>query len=371
MPEPESGARRTALKHERGSTRLAVVERCADVGAELVDWVAERDIFVVTSAPIWALHGEATLDGLEGAAHSWRLLEVPDGESAKTLKVAEELWQGMLATGGRRDSLVLTFGGGSVCDLGAFVAATFMRGVECSHVPTTLLAQVDAALGGKTAVNLPAAKNVVGVFHHPIRVVAATELLASLPEREIRSGLVEMIKVASLVDVDLFEALEADLDSLLADRRAAAWPALVAATQRAKAEVVMGDALETGERRVLNFGHTLGHALEVGLGYGALAHGEAVAYGIYFALQLAASRGLDPGVRERVERLVARLALPPLPEPPIDTVLEVLQGDKKRVAEGVVWVLPTALGAWEPVILAPEIVAEELASFIAQRCRAC
>ena len=369
MPGPAD--RRCELAHDRGTTQLAVVETRTDIAGELRDWVAGRDLFVVSSTEVWALHGDATLGALAPEASSWHKLEVPDGEDAKTLAVASELWQEMLASGARRDSLVLTFGGGSVCDLGAFVAATFMRGVEFCHVPTTLLAQVDAAIGGKSAVNLPAAKNVVGVFQHPARVVAATGLLATLPDREIRSGLVETLKVAALLDISLFETLEANLDALLSDRSNVAWPGVVAAAQRAKAGVVTRDPREAGERRVLNFGHTLGHALETTLGYGALTHGEAVAFGIYFALQLAASRGLDRGFRLRLESLLDRLELPAFPRPSIDSVLSALQRDKKAGPKGVVWVLPTSAGSWEAVALPPELVATELASFIAQRRAAC
>lgn len=369
MPVPAD--RRCELTHDRGSTRLAVVEQRGDVGEELADWVIGREVFVVTSAPIWTLHGEAALGSLAPKASSWQVLEVPDGEAAKGLAVAEGLWQEMLAGGARRDSLVLTFGGGSVCDLGAFVAATFMRGVAFSHAPTTLLAQVDAAIGGKSAINLAAAKNAVGVFQHPVRVVASTDLLETLPARQVRAGLVEAIKVAALVDEDLFATLEASLDGLLVERQSAAWPDVVAAAQRAKVDVVTRDPLEAGERRLLNFGHTLGHALEVALGYGALAHGEAVAYGIYFALQLAATRGLDPEFRRRLEAVLDRLEIAPLPKPSVDILLEVMGRDKKVGPEGVVWVLPTALGAWEAVVLEPEFVATELASFVAQRCVAC
>lgn len=368
---PESAGRRSELIHDRGSTGLSVVEKRGDVGEELRDWVAGREVFVVTSAPIWALHGEAALGGLPRGASSWQVLEVPDGEAAKNLTVAEELWQTMLGAGARRDSLLLTFGGGSVCDLGAFVAATFMRGVAFSHAPTTLLAQVDAAIGGKSAINLPTAKNIVGVFRHPVRVVAATGLLQTLPAREVRSGLVEVIKVASLLDERLFGALEGGLDDLLDSRQSGAWPDVVAAAQRAKVGVVMRDPREAGERRVLNFGHTLGHALEVALGYGVLAHGEAVAYGIYFALQLAAARGLDSDVRRRLESVLDRLELPPLPETSIDTLLEIIGRDKKARADGVVWVLPTALGAWEAAGLESDFVAGELTEFVARRCRAC
>jgi 3-dehydroquinate synthase len=363
--------RRCELPHDRGSTALVVVEEPAAIGSELLDWVEGRSLHVVTSRPILEMHGEEALGGLSRAARDWQVHEVPDGEAAKTPEVAGRLWHDLLAGGARRDSRVLTFGGGSVCDLGAFVAGTFMRGLALCHVPTTLLAQVDAAVGGKSALNLAAAKNVVGVFHHPERVVASTRLLATLPRRELAAGLVEAIKMAALLDLDLLAALERDLDDLLGGAGGPAWADIVAAAQRTKAGVVTRDPREAGERRVLNFGHTLGHALEVDLDFGVLPHGEAVAHGMRFALQLAEARGLDRGFAQRLEALLARLGIPPLPRPDTRNLLRVLQHDKKAGPEGVIWVLPTAPGRWEAARLPGDQVAAELEVFVARHCGAC
>ncbi|MCZ6506938.1 MAG: 3-dehydroquinate synthase [Acidobacteria bacterium] len=361
----DPGVERCELCHGDGVTELSVGSGQGLISAELRPWVADRVVFVVTAAPIRRLHGDCLSD-LGAAARQWTVLEVPDGEAAKTPEVARDLWHRILEAGGRRDSRVLTFGGGAVCDIGGFVAGTFMRGIELSHVPTTLLAQVDAAVGGKAAINLAAAKNSVGVFHQPQKVVSSTDLLSTLPPRQLRSGLVELIKMAMLLDGELLAAIERDLERLLvAD--ASTWVPMVACAQRAKAGVVERDAREAGERRVLNFGHTLGHAIETAQGYDGLLHGEAVAHGMLFALQLAERRGLDPALGRRLAALLARLEVPPLPQDlRAEELMEHAGRDKKANRDGVVWVLPTGLEAWEAVPLSPAEVAAELASFLAK-----
>lgn len=366
MAEP----RRSTLRHAAGVTELTVGRGVAVVAETLADWVAGRCVFVVTSAPVWRLHGAACCDPLAAAAANWTVLEVPDGEAAKTPEVAVDLWRRMLAAGGRRDSRLLAFGGGSVGDVGGFVAGTFLRGIGLCQVPTTVLAQVDAAIGGKSALDLPGAKNCIGVFRQPERVVTAIDLLATLAQRERRAGLVEVVKMAALLDLELLDRLERDLDGLLG-AVGEPWLDLVARAQSAKVGVVERDPQEAGERRVLNFGHTLGHALEAHAGFGPLLHGEAVAYGMLFALQLAAGRGLDPAFRHRLEAILGRLEPPPLPPASVGELLALAGRDKKAGREGIVWVLPTAAGAWEAVRLEPGRLAAELEAFVALHCPAC
>jgi 3-dehydroquinate synthase len=362
--------RRSTLRHAGGVTELAVGLGPGVVAEVLGDWVAARSVFAVTSEPVWRLHGERCCAPLAAAAASWTVLEVPDGEAAKTPAVAERLWRRLLAAGGRRDSRVVAFGGGSVGDVAGFAAATFLRGVGVCQVPTTVLAQVDAAIGGKSAINLPGAKNSVGVFRQPDRVVAAVELLATLDERERRAGLVEVVKMAALLDPGLLDRVERDLDLLLV-AVGEPWVDLVARAQAAKVGVVERDPLESGERRVLNFGHTLGHALEAHAGFGALLHGEAVAYGMLFALQLAGGRGLDTGFRRRLETVIERLEPAALPPASVDELLTLAGRDKKAGREGIVWVLPTAPGAWEAVTLESGVLRAELEAFMARHCKAC
>jgi 3-dehydroquinate synthase len=332
-----------------GASRLWIgVGALAHAAPRLEPWLAGRTVFVVAQPPVLEGHG-AALDALTAAAGRRVDLPVPDGEAAKTVAVAGELWRAMLDAGGKRDSRLVTFGGGSAGDLGGFVAGCFLRGVEYVQVPTTLLAQVDAAIGGKTAVDLPGGKNTVGLFHHPRAVVADTALLASLPRGELRSGLVEVVKMAFFLDDALLRRVEDDLEDLLAGDAAALAPVVTAAAA-AKIGVVESDVREGGRRRLLNFGHTLGHAVESALGYRGLRHGEAVAYGILFALRLAEARGpgwLDPAAGDRLRRLLARLELPPLPADAlaVDDLVERLGRDKKARESGVVWVLPASAAA--------------------------
>jgi 3-dehydroquinate synthase len=313
---------------------------------------------------VLALYG-GLLEGLHGAARRWVTLEVEEGEAAKTVASAERLWNAMLAAGGKRDSRLITLGGGSVGDLGGFVSGCFLRGIGFAQVPTTLLAQVDAAIGGKTGVDLPEGKNTVGLFHHPAWVIADTRVLPTLPREELRSGLVEVIKMAALLDPGLLARVEAHLDDLLAGNPRALAP-VVAAAAAAKIGVVERDPTEQNERRLLNFGHTLGHAIESTLGYASLRHGEAVAYGMLFALRLAALRNMGGDLRPRLQTLVARLGLPPLPPLDPDALLTAMARDKKARESGLAWVLPAALG--EGRILegfSPAEVRQELDRFLA------
>lgn len=356
--------RRLSLRHPSGTTPILVgagaLEEARD---ELAAWVEGRMLFVVSTPRVLGFHG-AALDGVRGAAGRAVTLEVEDGEGAKSLATAERLWSEMLAAGGKRDSRVVAFGGGSCGDVGGFAAGCFLRGVGLVQVPTTLLGQVDAAIGGKTAVDLPAAKNSVGVFHHPDLVVADTALLATLPPEELRSGLVEVVKMAFLHAPPLLDRLEEALDRLLAGDPEALGP-VVAGGAGAKIAVVEEDPGEAGERRLLNFGHTLGHAIEAVLGYRELRHGEAVAYGLLFALRLAARRGLPPADADRLRTLLARLDLPPLPELPPGDLVEAMARDKKARESGLVWVLPERLGRGRVVTdVSPGETRRELDAFL-------
>jgi 3-dehydroquinate synthase len=358
--------RELRLRHPTGETTIVAGEGALGAaGPRLAAWLAGRTAFVVSSPPVLALHGER-LAALRSAAGRWVVLEVADGEAAKTVAAAGALWETMLAAGGKRDSRLLAFGGGSVGDLAGFAAGCFLRGIAWAQLPTTLLAQVDAALGGKTGVDLPGGKNTVGLFHHPDLVVADTAVLPTLPRAELRSGLVEVIKMAALLAPDLLTAVEATLDPLLAGDPAALAP-VAAAAAAAKIAVVERDPDEQGERRVLNFGHTLGHAVETACGYAGLRHGEAVAYGILFALRLAERRGLlaaESPLAARLRTLLSRLGLPPLPALPPERLLDLLARDKKAREGGLTWVLPGGLGEPRMVAVAPAEVAAELAPFL-------
>ena len=264
------------LRHPSGSTPVLVGEDAlASAHGQLAGWLSGRTVFLVSTPRVLGLHG-SRLEPLRREAGRWVVLEVEEGEPAKTVSSAERLWDAMLEAVGKRDSRVIAFGGGSVGDLAGFAAGCFLRGISFTQIPTTLLAQVDAAIGGKTGVDLPGGKNTVGLFHHPAFVVCDTAVLPTLPREELRSGLVEVVKMAALLDPDLLERVEERLDALLAGDPAELGP-VVAAAAAAKIGVVERDPTEQGDRRLLNFGHTLGHAIESACGYTGLRHGEAVA----------------------------------------------------------------------------------------------
>ncbi len=264
--------------------------------------------------------------------------QLADGERGKTLAELERAATKLLEAGCTRRSLVVAIGGGAVSDAAGFLAATYMRGVRWAVVPTTLLAMVDAAIGGKTAVNLPAAKNAVGAFHPPDAVLADPAALATLPARELRSGMGEVVKYAAL--------RPAMMGRVAALGREPPGKALVAACARAKVEIVRQDPTELGARKLLNLGHTFGHGVEAAGGFELYTHGEAVAIGLAFAFRLAAVLGrLGPLAVAEVEDAIAGAGLPIRVPARIADRAAVLMGfDKKRTAAGLRWVLPRALG---------------------------
>jgi 3-dehydroquinate synthase len=299
-------------------------------GAHLPELPGARRAFVVADAVVAERYLEPLERGLAERALACVHLGAPEGEEAKSLATMTALHRQLAMQEAHRDDLVVALGGGAVGDLAGFVAATYMRGVPFVQVPTTLTAQVDAAIGGKTAVNLPEGKNLVGAFHQPVAVLADVTTLATLPEREYRSGLAEVAKYGLTLDLDLLERLELDPGPVLA-REPAALEDLVARCVRAKASVVGQDERDAGRRLVLNYGHTLGHALERLDAFAGRSHGEAIAIGMVFAARLAEEEGLaEPGLTARHGRLLASLGLDPdgrLPSP--DEVVSAMRLDKK------------------------------------------
>ncbi len=269
-----------------------------------------RRVFVITSPEIWALWGETLVASFPEPPIA---LFLPAGERHKTMASAEKLLRQMIAAGGDRSSLLIAFGGGIVGDVGGFVAAIFMRGIPYVQVPTTFLAQVDSSVGGKTGTNLPEGKNLVGSFHHPLAVFADIDVLGTLPDRELRAGLMESVKAGIIRDRTLVRFLEERRDEVLR-RDPKALEKVIAASVRMKADVVNRDERESGLRMILNFGHTLGHAIEQVTRYKVLLHGEAVGWGMVAALELAKRRGtISRGQAERLENLIYLYGpLPPL-----------------------------------------------------------
>ena len=265
---------------------------------------------IVSNGTVHALHGPALRRAL--APHYSRVTDVllPEGEQHKNWVSLNLIFDHLLGTGCDRKTVLFALGGGVVGDMTGFAAATYMRGVPFVQVPTTLLAQVDSSVGGKTAINHPLAKNMIGAFYQPERVVCDLDTLATLPARELRAGLGEVIKYGPIADLDLLHWLETNLGALLAADPAA----LAHAVQRCceiKADIVGQDERESGLRAVLNFGHTFGHAIEAGLGYGAWLHGEAVACGMVLAVDLSAELGMVPAAfAHRLKALIERAGLP-------------------------------------------------------------
>jgi 3-dehydroquinate synthase len=308
-------------------------------------------------------HAETAAAALDAVGFRTSLEVLPSGESQKALSVAARLYDRLADLNADRKTLVAAVGGGVVGDLAGFVAATFNRGLPLLMVPTTLLAMVDSSVGGKVGVNHPRAKNLIGAFHQPAGVWIDTATLATLPEREYRSGLAEVVKYGVILDADFFAWLEANAEEVLR-RTPEAVRHIVARSCRLKADVVEKDEREeTGLRAVLNYGHTFAHAFETVGGYGAWLHGEAVSAGMGCASRLAERRGLIPAeVTARQVRLLERFGLPVLPKRwPVEELLRVMRNDKKNVAGRLRLVLPRRLGE---VALFDDVPEEAVRSFL-------
>ena len=308
---------------------------------------APRRAVVVSEPRVAALYSRRVLVSLARARIDAVLVCVPTGERAKTSRQLARLWEQFAAAGLDRHDLAIALGGGAVGDLTGFAAATWLRGIDWVGVPTSLLAQVDSSVGGKTAIDLPAGKNLTGAFHQPALVVADPSVLATLPTRHLKAGLAEVVKQGMAVDATLFRYVERHAEALLAcDTRALA--EVVVRSVRAKARVTQADERERegGRRTALNLGHTLAHALEACLGYRHLLHGEAVAVGLRVAARLSLEEaGLPPDVRRRQDELLDRLGLNArIPGVRIGALLESMRRDKKGRNGKIRWVLTPRLG---------------------------
>ena len=298
-------------------------------------------VAIVSSPPIWRTQG-ARLGPL---ARSAAPILIPDGERAKTLTNTVRLYDAFVQRGLDRHGTVVAFGGGVVGDVAGFAAATYLRGVRLVQIPTTLLAQVDSGIGGKVGVNLAAGKNLIGAFHPPGMVVCDPEVLDSLPRREFRSGLYEMVKYGVIASRPLFERLASSVAAIF-DRTTGVLAPLIADCCRIKAEVVSADERESGLRRVLNFGHTVGHALEAVTRYRRFRHGEAVAYGMLAAADLSVARATMPHEDAlRLKELIQHLGpLPPVGDLATGDVMDAMTHDKKIVGGRLHFVLCAGLG---------------------------
>lgn len=338
----------------------------AEVGSLVDHWAGGLGrvgtVVLVTNSTVAKLYGETVNDSLQRAGAT-RLVSVqlPDGEQYKTLASLERIYDAALDGGVDRSSLIVALGGGVVGDLSGFAAATLLRGIRLVMIPTTLLAQVDSSVGGKTGVNRPQGKNLVGAFHQPSLVIADPDTLGSLPDREYRAGLAEVVKYGVILDRDLFDTLETHAVEVGA-RDAGILTDVVARCVELKAFVVERDETETSLRRILNFGHTVGHAIEQATAYERFLHGEAVAMGMIAAARISVRTGAcSADVVARLERLLSAFGLPT--EIPGDIDRKRLERavalDKKAQRDTVAFIVCTAIGACREQALAPaDIVAQ-------------
>ena len=297
---------------------------------------------LVSSPRVWELHGQR----FKKAGAERTPVLVDDGERAKTIASVSRVHDALLKANADRSTVVIAVGGGVIGDLVGFAAATYLRGIRVVHVPTTLLAQVDSAIGGKTGVNHPLGKNLIGSFHAPSLVVADPTVLGTLPRREFRAGLYEVIKYGVIAEPDLLDRVRTTLPAIFARESEAVAP-LIAASCRIKAHVVSADERESGLRRILNFGHTMGHALEAATKYKRFRHGEAVGYGMLAALSLGVARGVTPQfLYDEVLELIRHLGpLPPVSDISAKEALAAIGRDKKVVAGTLHFVAATRRGA--------------------------
>ncbi|MEP6874192.1 MAG: 3-dehydroquinate synthase [Burkholderiales bacterium] len=329
--------------------RIDLPERGYDivVGAGLLgqaetyaDLPAGTTAVIVTNTIVAPLLAERLAVALRRRFARVEVIELPDGEAHKDWATLNLIFDALLASACDRQTTLFALGGGVVGDMTGFAAACYMRGVPYVQVPTTLLAQVDSSVGGKTAINHPLGKNMIGVFNQPLRVVADLDTLDTLPERELIAGLAEVIKYGPIADAAFLDWIEANLDALMARDKAALAHAIKRSCE-IKAWVVGQDEREAGLREILNFGHTFGHAIETGLGHGAWLHGEAVGCGMVMGAELSARLGLiDAAYAQRIQRVVARAGLPVIgPRLGVTRYLELMRHDKKARAGAIRFVV--------------------------------
>jgi 3-dehydroquinate synthase len=347
------------------TVRIALGERGYDIhiGAELL---AQPDLIagvlplprvaVVSNATVAPLYLEPLRETLHAARVDVVPVVLPDGEAHKNWRTLQLVFDALLANHCDRQTTIIALGGGVVGDIAGFAAATYQRGIPFIQIPTTLLAQVDSSVGGKTGINHPAGKNMIGAFHQPRVVIADIDTLRTLPDRELRAGIAEVIKHGAIRDAALFAWLEDNMAALLA-RDSVALAHVVRRSVEIKSDVVARDERETGPRALLNFGHTFGHAIEAAVGYGEWLHGEAVAAGMVMAGDLSCRLGkLDTVGRDRLRALVQRAGLPVSPPPGLapDRIRALMNVDKKVRAGRIRLILLESLGSATIVADAPE-----------------
>ncbi|QPJ64624.1 MAG: 3-dehydroquinate synthase [Candidatus Nitrohelix vancouverensis] len=319
-----------------------------NAGALIKEAVSPSQVVVITHPTIRKLYGAALESSLKTAGFQAQWIEIPEGESSKSLEQAGAIFDSLFKMNCDRKSLLVALGGGVIGDITGFVAATWLRGVPFVQIPTTLLSQVDSSVGGKTAVNHPQGKNLIGAFYQPRRVIVDLDTLKTLPENEFKAGLAEVVKYGVIEDADFFEFLENNAEKIL-KQDPACLERIVETSCAVKALVVEKDETESSYRMILNYGHTIGHAVEALTHYTDYLHGEAVALGMVYAARLSNKLGkCSDEVPKRIEGLLDRLGLPvKLPKLDADAMIESMGHDKKAVANKIRFILVQKLGAVE------------------------
>ena len=319
----------------------SIINEC---GSHLKEMGFSGRAAVVTNPLVERLYGKAVAGSLNAAGFDTAVITVPDGEEFKTLQEVSAIYDRLINHRMERLSPVVALGGGVIGDMAGFAAATYQRGVPLVQVPTTLLSQVDSSVGGKTAVNHPAGKNLIGAFYQPKAVFIDPDTLKTLDKRELRAGIAEVVKYGIIWDTEFFEFLENNAGNLL--KIGSELTRAIETSCRVKAEVVAKDETEKGLRAILNFGHTFGHAVEKAAGYGAFRHGEAVAIGMALAARLSVRLGFcEKGLDKRVCALLESIGLPvSLPDLPADALIDALKHDKKVAGGAMRFVLIKGLG---------------------------
>jgi 3-dehydroquinate synthetase/shikimate kinase len=369
---PDAHRVTTLLRADTRIGRLVLGEGQAIAAIdEALHGLEARRAILVSEPGAWSAAGKSIADGL--ASRGWAIEELllPEGEEAKRLPVVETASSELARRRVERGEPLVAIGGGALGDAAGFLAATYLRGIPFVQVPTTLVAQIDSSIGGKTGVDLPEGKNLVGAFHQPAAIVADVGLLRSLPPRHLRAALGEAAKMAALGDERLFELLESDGEAIARGDATAfdggAVAELVERAAWAKVEVVLADERDSAGRAALNLGHSLGHAIEAAAGYRDLLHGEAVGYGLRGAVRIGVERGVTPPDRaQRIERLLTRLGLGTDPLPyPLAAIRDALGADKKHHGGRLNWVLPTADGVVRDADVPDDVVDRVAAGLLA------
>lgn len=345
-PSATTGSVRVTVRAASVSYPVEIAPNLSErLDASLKGLNLPRRRFIVASSTVWRLHGERF-----HSLTSEEPILLPDGERFKHVATVSRVYDALVRAQADRASVIVAIGGGVLGDIAGFAAATFLRGVPFVQVPTTLLAQVDSAIGGKVGVNHPMGKNLIGAFHQPAAVLVDPALLVTLPRREFRAGLYEVVKYGLIASRPLFDRISTNLDSLFARDTAALVPAIGECCS-IKAAIVESDERESGPRRVLNLGHTVGHALEAVTRYRRFRHGEAVGYGLLAAAELGVARGVMPQAdREALAAMIAKMGpLPAVADLDAAQVVEAAGRDKKVIAGKLHFVLPGPIGTTQIV----------------------